>query len=464
MTTPIKDIIAVYDNLPENTEDQYTAQEVNFPRKTFNHDFQVGEENNLIIQGFTNNQDQTYDLLSFVDQINIKRVNNNQVQGERQVIWFEQESRSENDLSLKPSLVSTMEETLLSDVINRGTDNIFANQGNPDGNINNIERVDLVSTNGLSSPEEFLDKIGFLVVERSGNDPFKIAAITAIDEQGNPTQFGTLQSISVDSWGQSSHSIRAEVMRKDSSQNNLVSSRILPNSQAIAGIFISYQDLNIADNQTFYGFSLFSQDIDENNDLVGLSDFPLNTPENDLQGNPIGSLDLISVGRIFIQKDIKIPPKITSDGEGEKADISIPENNTLVTDVNATDDRDSEGNGLAYSISGGEDEDLFTIDPITGELNFKQSPDFENPTDIDQNNIYQIEVTVTDSDGLTDVQTLNITVRDEVEETPVDDGEEETPVDDGEEETPVDDGEEETPVDDGDEETPVDDGEEETPV
>ncbi|WP_204154556.1 cadherin repeat domain-containing protein, partial [Leptolyngbya sp. CCY15150] len=62
--------------------------------------------------------------------------------------------------------------------------------------------------------------------------------------------------------------------------------------------------------------------------------------------------------------------------------VNAPENTTLVVDIEATDDSSSEENGLSYSLSGGEDQGLFTIDATTGELSFLSAPDFEQPLDV----------------------------------------------------------------------------------
>jgi hypothetical protein len=110
-------------------------------------------------------------------------------------------------------------------------------------------------------------------------------------------------------------------------------------------------------------------------------------------------------------------PTITSDGGGATATINAAENQTAVTDVDATDDTDSEGSGLSYSISGGVDASLFSIDPSTGVLSFISAPDYENPTDSGVDNVYDVQVTVTDSGGLTDVQDIAVTVTDVVENT-----------------------------------------------
>ena len=62
------------------------------------------------------------------------------------------------------------------------------------------------------------------------------------------------------------------------------------------------------------------------------------------------------------------------------------------------------------AISGGADAALFVLSPITNQLRFKQPPDFEQPLDANGDNVYELEVKVTDSAGATGVQTLSITV------------------------------------------------------
>ena len=97
---------------------------------------------------------------------------------------------------------------------------------------------------------------------------------------------------------------------------------------------------------------------------------------------------------------------------------NIAENQTTVLDINATDGNgDTEGNGLTYSLTGGADQSLFTINQATGVLSFASAPDYENPGDADLNNIYEVEVTVTDSTSLFDQQLFNVTI-DNVNENP----------------------------------------------
>ncbi|MDJ0682396.1 MAG: Ig-like domain-containing protein, partial [Xenococcaceae cyanobacterium MO_167.B52] len=92
--------------------------------------------------------------------------------------------------------------------------------------------------------------------------------------------------------------------------------------------------------------------------------------------------------------------------------ISVMENTTHVIDIDATDDYDSEGNGLKYFIVGGADKNLYTIDQHTGKLSFINPPDFENPLDAHKNNIYDVIVRVVDSHGAYNDQSLWIHVTD----------------------------------------------------
>ena len=67
------------------------------------------------------------------------------------------------------------------------------------------------------------------------------------------------------------------------------------------------------------------------------------------------------------------------------------------------------GDILTYSISG-TDSSHFTIDPSSGDLSFNLSPDYENPTDNDADNTYELAITATDSMAKQAQQSLSIAV------------------------------------------------------
>ena len=71
---------------------------------------------------------------------------------------------------------------------------------------------------------------------------------------------------------------------------------------------------------------------------------------------------------------INSPPVISSDGGGAAASISISENSTAITTITATDP--DVGQTVSYSIAGGDDAALFTINSVTGALKFTESTRF----------------------------------------------------------------------------------------
>ncbi|MEO1144681.1 MAG: DUF4347 domain-containing protein [Cyanobacteria bacterium J06638_22] len=304
----ITGINAAYDDVPDNTT-TYTADEVaeiDNPGdgiENYTYNFPVGTENNLIISGFDVGAD-SFGLVQLVEQVRIERRDNAVITGDREIFWYERESldTTNNVLNLKSTQVSSLEEALLSPTINRGADNIFANQG--DTNVNDIERVDFVETGGISAPALALDDIGFLLLERSGNDPITIAPITAIDVDGTPTAYGTLQTFAPGAWGNSGFNIETAVLN-DLGTGSDPGVSATPGAQSISGIFVSFTDLGIGANQRFFGYSVFPGDVET--DLVGLTDANLDT--NSAQGG----LDLIASGALFLRNGANVPPILDLD-------------------------------------------------------------------------------------------------------------------------------------------------------
>lgn len=111
--------------------------------------------------------------------------------------------------------------------------------------------------------------------------------------------------------------------------------------------------------------------------------------------------------------DPNAPPKFVNVGDA-CVDVEVAENSTVVFDLDASD---RDGDALSYAISGGPDAALFVIDARTGEISFRQGPDFEAPNSRDGDNVYEIEVTVTDGEGGKDAGCLKIEVTD-VDDTP----------------------------------------------
>jgi hypothetical protein len=90
---------------------------------------------------------------------------------------------------------------------------------------------------------------------------------------------------------------------------------------------------------------------------------------------------------------------------------------TDVLNVQSSDNINSEGNGLTYSIIGGADASKFSINPVTGVVSwYNFTPVFNPPGDANGDNKYELKIKVTDADGLSDVQNLTVKM---VQESPL---------------------------------------------
>lgn len=115
-----------------------------------------------------------------------------------------------------------------------------------------------------------------------------------------------------------------------------------------------------------------------------------------------GAFDVQSIA-VQVQNVTETPPRITSNGSGTTATISLKENLSAVTTVTATGTAP-----ITYSITGTDAAD-FIISSSTGALSFRNRPDFEKPADANKDNTYL--VTVKASNGsLTDTQALTVKV------------------------------------------------------
>ncbi|HTV69597.1 MAG TPA: ExeM/NucH family extracellular endonuclease [Rhizobiaceae bacterium] len=78
---------------------------------------------------------------------------------------------------------------------------------------------------------------------------------------------------------------------------------------------------------------------------------------------------------------------------------------------------DVDSDTVTFSIAGGADAALFTIDAETGVLRFVDAPDFELPADQGGDNIYDVTIAATDEQGGETTQDISVTVTN-VDETP----------------------------------------------
>lgn len=96
----------------------------------------------------------------------------------------------------------------------------------------------------------------------------------------------------------------------------------------------------------------------------------------------------------------------------------VSENTTAVTVMAATDPH---GRPVKFSISGGEDAAKFSINATTGALRFTTAPDYENPTDVGRDNVYNVVVRATNDQGAYSESSLAVNLVDVADETAQDD-------------------------------------------
>ena len=395
----IDELDASYINLPLALSENYTIQGVGSNTGTiYSHNFRSGEENNLILSGFSAGGED-YTLLNSFDEVILNRVDNANVTGEREILWYEQDSISGTQLNLQSGAVDSMETTLLDNVINRGTDNIFTNRDNSEGNETNIERVDFLSLNGLSVPEYQLDDFGFLILERGGNDAFQVAPIIAVDAQGNASAFGDLVTVDAQTWGESSYAIDSAIGYQDESDANVRYS-ISRTNQTISGIFFSYEDLGITGDQIFYGYSIFPPDVTTENDLVGLSDVPDNTTEGDT------GLDLIS-STIVRALTLSEPPNELPIATDDSATTTVGESVAIEVLIN---DSDPDGDTLEIIQVGQGNRGTVSIDD-NGTVNDSSDDFLVYTPNLGSLGTDTFTYTISDGNGGTDTANVNVNIQ-----------------------------------------------------
>jgi VCBS repeat-containing protein len=152
---------------------------------------------------------------------------------------------------------------------------------------------------------------------------------------------------------------------------------------------LSYQP-----NANFNGSDSFSVQVSdgENNDSI-----IINMTVNSVNDNPT----IYSINGQFLSSSLT-------------AEIQVPENSSVSLDINASDA--IEGDTLTFQKTAGADRDLFDLNSSTGILSFPSPPDFENPSDSDSNNTYEIWFRANDGNGGFDEKRLTIRVTNVIED------------------------------------------------
>lgn len=239
------------------------------------------------------------------DVIKLNRVNNTKITNPNKFTGFFEigTGSTTNNKYFTAEYSDDLGALINSYTLNRGVDNIFANDINV-ATANNIERIDLIVNDGMIVPMGVKpSKIGVLIVERGGNDNYKIAAITELDSNGNVSKLGKLASREPSSFGSLGRSVSSIIfMNSDAPASpDLIRPSQDIGSQTISGDYVNLNVLGLENGQKIYGIALFPNDVVENSgsmDLVTLRGVPLNT-----NGDTNGGLDLMGGGGFVIVDD-----------------------------------------------------------------------------------------------------------------------------------------------------------------
>ena len=96
----------------------------------------------------------------------------------------------------------------------------------------------------------------------------------------------------------------------------------------------------------------------------------------------------------------------------ETAPTLSPTGTTSISENTTTVHTFTTNETITWSLIGGDDSNLFTINSSTGALSFSSAPDYELSSDKDSNNNYVVIVRATDSSGNNSDQTLTVSLND----------------------------------------------------
>lgn len=315
--------------------------------------YQWGQGNDVIIDGFVY-QGRTYDYQRLADRVEVKRVDNSRAHGNRCSVFVETVSAS---LQYAPSYPSTsnaqgncdMASLIGGNVINMGALDVFSNAGQRPDSIKNIERVDFIVDKGLHAAASALglQRAGHVVIEKSGNNPVQMAAITALDANGEPAAYGPL--IRINNIYTSGDKLRYGLVAPErdldflATENRETPSRLAYSSasrEPLGMVFVSQATLGLADGQHYYGFSVFPSDVDPAiHTLTDPSTFPRDS--KDTQLNDPGDADFFAA--FALGETSNQPPQAQDDFAQTTPGVSV--------DIDLlANDRDPDGDVLTVSL------------------------------------------------------------------------------------------------------------------
>ncbi len=221
------------------------------------------------------------------DDVFVRRVDNPQASGTR-FRYFAEAGVAGNAVNIRPSRPNSIPELMLGSVINRGVLDLFLNVDQALERPNNVERLDVIFTGGITAPAaNLLSQAGFIQMEKSGNNPFQIAVVTAIDASGNPTAYGNLFSVPRTAYALTNVMTNNTWFENEANAPHGLPAPYFSQAESLGGVFINLEELGISPGQTIFGYSLFGDDVDQGlgHVLLDPTTFPQDTGGGNNGGN-----------------------------------------------------------------------------------------------------------------------------------------------------------------------------------
>lgn len=132
---------------------------------------------------------------------------------------------------------------------------------------------------------------------------------------------------------------------------------------------------------------------------------------DDVSGNnsTSGLIDELNIYLGVVEANAPIITGPTGAAGDPSSAISITEPETVVGSFSAD-------MAVTWSLSGGDDVALLSIDPSTGTLSFNTAPDFGAPADAGGDNIYNVEVQAQEVNGYSSTQSIAITILEAIQD------------------------------------------------
>ncbi len=310
--------------------------------------YRWGTGDNLILDQFTY-QNRAYRFENKADRVIIRRVDNDNATGARCNLYVEENQADAFMYAPSYPLDSNgdcdLARMLSDNIINVDPRDVFTNAGSRPDSLNNIERIDYITTEGIrtGSTPKHLQVSGLAILEKSANNPVKVAAITRLDANGNPAAYAHLTTVNPETSGPdqirlATTNVRLEVsfMSNDLGDNPGYVKYRDSHIEPVGMAFVSQEDLGLVPNQTYYGFSIFPSDVDSSiHDLTDPATFPR---DSDTWGP--GDADFSAASAFYALNN----PPVAND------DAANTNNATPITVDVLNNDSDLDGDPLTVSI------------------------------------------------------------------------------------------------------------------